>query len=137
MAAGDRAPARVSRVVTMIDAGKILNPRAGRNQIEGAVVDVGMALFEHTIYAPRTGAPANNNLADYVIAVHADAPKLDVTFLDHPDTIFNELGARHRGDRTGRTGGHRGGNHGRGVSRDGQARAQAAGDDRGPALNVR
>ena len=37
---------RVSRVVTVIDAGRILNPLAGRNQIEGAVVmGVGMALL--------------------------------------------------------------------------------------------
>ncbi|MGI4812391.1 MAG: xanthine dehydrogenase family protein molybdopterin-binding subunit [Janthinobacterium lividum] len=89
------AQLRVSRVVTVIDAGKILNPRAGRNQIEGAVVmGVGMALFEHTLYDSRSGAPINNNLADYIIACNADTPALDVTFLDHPDTIFNELGAR-------------------------------------------
>ena len=44
---------RVSRVVTVIDAGRILNPLAGRNQIEGAVVmGIGMALFEHTILRP-------------------------------------------------------------------------------------
>src|SRR6266568_1563089 len=41
---------RVSRVVSVIDAGRILNPLAGRNQIEGAVVmGIGMALFEHTL----------------------------------------------------------------------------------------
>ncbi|SAK45546.1 xanthine dehydrogenase family protein molybdopterin-binding subunit [Caballeronia ptereochthonis] len=86
---------RVSRVVTVIDAGRILNPRAGRNQIEGAVVmGVGMALFEHTVYDDRSGAPINSNLADYVVATNADTPKMDVTFLDYPDTIFNELGAR-------------------------------------------
>ncbi|VXC98319.1 Oxidoreductase [Burkholderia sp. 8Y] len=86
---------RVSRVVTVIDGGKILNPRAARNQVEGAVVmGVGMALFEHTVYDARSGAPVNNNLADYVVATHADTPKLDVSFLDHPDTVFNELGAR-------------------------------------------
>jgi xanthine dehydrogenase YagR molybdenum-binding subunit len=86
---------RVSRVVTVIDAGRILNPRAGRNQIEGAVVmGVGMALFEHTMYDPQNGAPINSNLADYIMPSHADAPELDVTFLDHPDTVFNELGAR-------------------------------------------
>jgi xanthine dehydrogenase YagR molybdenum-binding subunit len=86
---------RVSRVVTVIDAGKILNPRAGRNQIEGAVVmGVGMALFEHTVYDERSGAPVNSSLADYVVATNADTPKMDVTFLDYPDTIFNELGAR-------------------------------------------
>lgn len=89
------AQLRVSRVVTVIDAGRILNPKAGRNQIEGAVVmGVGMALFEHTMYDERYGAPINNNLADYIIASHADAPALDVSFLDYPDTIFNELGAR-------------------------------------------
>jgi xanthine dehydrogenase YagR molybdenum-binding subunit len=81
--------------VTVIDAGKILNPRAGRNQIEGAVVmGVGMALFEHTVYDERSGAPVNSSLADYVVATNADTPKMDVTFLDYPDTIFNELGAR-------------------------------------------
>ncbi|WP_321800349.1 xanthine dehydrogenase family protein molybdopterin-binding subunit [Caballeronia sp. J97] len=86
---------RVSRVVTVIDAGKILNPRAGRNQIEGAVVmGVGMALFEHTVYDERSGAPINSSFADYVVATNADTPKMDVTFLDYPDTIFNELGAR-------------------------------------------
>src|SRR5262249_3933669 len=60
----------VSRVVTVIDAGRILNPLAGRNQIEGAVVmGIGMALFEHTSYDPQNGAPINSSLADYVVAV--------------------------------------------------------------------
>jgi xanthine dehydrogenase YagR molybdenum-binding subunit len=91
----ETARLRVSRVVTVIDGGKILNPRAARNQVEGAVVmGVGMALFEHTVYDERSGAPVNNNLADYVVATHADTPRLDVTFLDYPDTVFNELGAR-------------------------------------------
>jgi xanthine dehydrogenase YagR molybdenum-binding subunit len=86
---------RVSRVVTVIDGGRIINPHAARNQIEGAVVmGVGMALFEHTTYDRQTGAPINSNLADYIIASNADTPELDVTFLDHPDTVFNELGAR-------------------------------------------
>ncbi|MEX3931502.1 xanthine dehydrogenase family protein molybdopterin-binding subunit [Paraburkholderia phymatum] len=86
---------RVSRVVTVMDAGRILNPRAGRNQIEGAVVmGVGMALFEHTMYDAQNGAPINSNLADYIVASHADSPEMDVTFLDYPDPVFNELGAR-------------------------------------------
>jgi xanthine dehydrogenase YagR molybdenum-binding subunit len=91
----ETARLRVSRVVTVIDGGKILNPRAARNQVEGAVVmGIGMALFEHTIYDERTGAPINSNLADYVMTVNADMPRLDVSFLDHPDTVFNELGVR-------------------------------------------
>src|SRR6185503_18647848 len=90
---------RVNRVVTVIDAGRILNPLAGRNQIEGAVVmGIGMALFEHTVYDPQTGAPINSNLADYVMTVNADAPPIDVHFLDFPDKEINELGARGIGE---------------------------------------
>ena len=90
---------RVSRVVTVIDAGRILNPRPARNQIEGAVMmGVGMALFEETMYDPHSGAPINDNLADYVVAVNADTPDIDVTFLDYPDYELNALGARGVGE---------------------------------------
>jgi xanthine dehydrogenase YagR molybdenum-binding subunit len=89
----------VSRVVTVIDAGRILNPKPARNQIEGAVVmGVGMALLEETMYDPRSGAPINNNLADYVMAVNADTPAIDVTFLDYPDYKLNALGVRGVGE---------------------------------------
>ena len=95
----ETARLRVSRVVTVIDAGRILNPLAGRNQIEGAVVmGIGMALLEHTTYDRRNGAPINSNLADYVMAVNADAPPIDVHFLDFPDKEVNELGARGIGE---------------------------------------
>lgn len=90
---------RVHRVVTVIDAGRMINARTARNQIEGSVVmGVGMALFEQTHYDPRSGAPINSNLADYIVATHADAPHIDVTFLDYPDTNLNELGARGVGE---------------------------------------
>jgi xanthine dehydrogenase YagR molybdenum-binding subunit len=90
---------RVGRVVTVIDGGRILNPLAGRNQIEGAVVmGIGMALFEHTSYDPQNGAPINSNLADYMVTVNADVPPIDVHFLDFPDKEINELGARGIGE---------------------------------------
>jgi xanthine dehydrogenase YagR molybdenum-binding subunit len=90
---------RVSRVVTVIDAGRIINPLAGRNQIEGAVVmGIGMALFEHTSYDRQTGAPINCNLSDYMVAVNADVPSIEVHFLDFPDKEINELGARGIGE---------------------------------------
>ena len=90
---------RVSRVVTVIDAGKIINPLAGRNQIQGAVVmGIGMALLEHTTYDPQNGAPINSNLADYAVAVNADAPPIEVHFLDYPDKEINEVGARGIGE---------------------------------------
>jgi xanthine dehydrogenase YagR molybdenum-binding subunit len=90
---------RVSRVVTVIDAGKIINTLAGRNQIQGAVVmGVGMALLEATEYDPQDGAPINSSLADYLVAVNADAPSVEVHFLDHPDKEINEIGARGIGE---------------------------------------
>jgi xanthine dehydrogenase YagR molybdenum-binding subunit len=90
---------RVSRVVTVIDAGKIINTLAGRNQIQGAVVmGVGMALLERTEYDPQNGAPINSSMADYIVAVNADAPAIDVHFLDYPDKELNEVGARGIGE---------------------------------------
>ena len=90
---------RVSRVVTVMDAGRIINTLAGRNQIEGGVVmGIGMALMEHTSYDPRNGAPINSNYADYVVPVNADVPPLEVHFLDYPDKEANPLGARGIGE---------------------------------------
>jgi xanthine dehydrogenase YagR molybdenum-binding subunit len=90
---------RVSRVVSVMDAGRILNPLTGRNQIQGAVVmGIGMALFEETTYDPQNGAPINSNLADYIMTVNLDAPPIDVHFLNYPDKEINELGARGIGE---------------------------------------
>ncbi|QGZ42737.1 xanthine dehydrogenase, molybdenum binding subunit apoprotein [Pseudoduganella flava] len=89
----------VRRVVSVIDGGRIVNAKTARNQIEGAVqMGVGMALLEHTHYDHRNGAPVNGNLADYMMVTHADAPHVDVTFLDHPDHALNEYGVRGVGE---------------------------------------
>ncbi|WP_338761172.1 xanthine dehydrogenase family protein molybdopterin-binding subunit [Massilia sp. METH4] len=89
----------VRRVVSVIDGGRIVNARTARNQIEGAVqMGVGMALLEETHYDPRYGAPVNCNLADYLMVTHADAPQVDVTFLDYPDEALNEYGVRGVGE---------------------------------------
>jgi xanthine dehydrogenase YagR molybdenum-binding subunit len=90
---------RVSRVVTVIDGGRIINPRAAANQVAGAVVmGVGMGLLEETIRDQRTGQPINGSLADYMVATCADAPDIDVTFLNHPDPAMGEYGARGVGE---------------------------------------
>ena len=93
------ARVRVRRVVSVIDAGTIINPKTARNQIEGAIVmGVGMALFEETRYDPQTAAPLNRNFADYIVSSNADHPSMDVTFLDYPDYNLNALGARGVGE---------------------------------------
>jgi xanthine dehydrogenase YagR molybdenum-binding subunit len=90
---------RVSRVVSVMDVGRVVNPRPARNQVAGAVVmGIGMALFEHTLYDHRTGAPVNSNLADYVVSSCADVPELDITFVEYPDLTLNPYGARGTGE---------------------------------------
>jgi len=90
---------RVSRFVSVIDGGRILNPIPARNQIEGAVVmGIGMALFEATHYDTRYGGPLNSNLADYMLTTNGDAPQIDASFVEYPDTVLNELGVRGIGE---------------------------------------
>jgi len=90
---------RVSRVVSVMDGGKIINPKAAANQIAGAVVmGVGMGLMEETVYDHRTGQPINGSFADYLVATCADAPEIDVTFLDYPDPVMGGYGARGVGE---------------------------------------
>jgi xanthine dehydrogenase YagR molybdenum-binding subunit len=90
---------RVSRVVSVIDVGRIVNPKAATNQVMGAVVmGVGMGLLEETIHDERTGQPINGSLADYLVATCADSPEMDVTFLNHPDPAMGEYGARGVGE---------------------------------------
>lgn len=90
---------RISRALTVIDAGAIINKKAGTNQILGAVVmGIGMAMFEETLYDPRNAKPINNNLADYLVATNADIPQLECVFVEYPDYHLNEYGARGIGE---------------------------------------
>ncbi len=90
---------RVSRVVSVVDGGRILNKKTATNQMAGAVVmGVGMGLFEETIYDPRNGHAVNDNFADYIVPTIADMPQIDVHFLDIPDPFIGEYGARGIGE---------------------------------------
>ncbi len=90
---------RVSRIVSVFDCGRIINQKAGANQILGAaVMGLGMTLLEEKRYEQRTGQPINGSFADYQVATCADHPDLDVTFLDYPDLLVNEYGARGIGE---------------------------------------
>jgi xanthine dehydrogenase YagR molybdenum-binding subunit len=93
------AQLRVSRVVSVMDAGRIINMKTGTNQIQGGVVmGIGMALLEQTIYDPRNGHPINDNYADYLVPTNADVPPIEVHFLGIPDPMMGEYGARGIGE---------------------------------------
>lgn len=90
---------RVSRVVGVLDVGRIFNLKTARNHAEGAIVmGIGIALFEEARYDQRTGRPINANLADYIVATNPDCAEIDVTFTDYPDPIANAYGARGCGE---------------------------------------
>jgi xanthine dehydrogenase YagR molybdenum-binding subunit len=90
---------RVSRVVAVIDGGRIMNSLTARSQIQGGIVwGIGMALLERTEWDSRTGTPVTRNLADYLVPVNADVPDITVEFTDIPDLQFNSLGVRGIGE---------------------------------------
>ncbi|MBE7172604.1 MAG: xanthine dehydrogenase family protein molybdopterin-binding subunit [Williamsia sp.] len=90
---------RVARVVSVIDAGKIMNPKTARNQIMGAVAwGIGIALMEEGLVDHRYGRYINNNLADYHVPVHADIPSVDIHFIDQGDGHINPMGAKGLGE---------------------------------------
>ena len=84
---------------SVIDCGRVLNPRTARSQILGGVgMGIGMALCEETLYDPQTGRPITRNLADYHIATNADVPDIRVEFVNVPDPHINSLGCRGIGE---------------------------------------
>jgi xanthine dehydrogenase YagR molybdenum-binding subunit len=90
---------RVRRTLTVVDAGRIISMKSGRNQMLGAtVMGIGMGMFEETIYDSRNAKPVNNNYADYIVATNADIPEQEVIFLDYPDPVLGEYGARGIGE---------------------------------------
>jgi xanthine dehydrogenase YagR molybdenum-binding subunit len=90
---------RVTRFVSVMNCGRVMNAKTGRSQILGGVVmGIGMALEEETVLDPATGVPATRNLADYHVPVHADIPEIEVHFVGEPDFAFNPMGARGMGE---------------------------------------
>jgi xanthine dehydrogenase YagR molybdenum-binding subunit len=90
---------RVSRVVSALDCGRIVNAKTAASQIKGGIVfGIGMALMEKAEFDPNACRLVNDNLADYHVPVNADIPDIDVLFVEHPDLQFNDLGARGLGE---------------------------------------
>jgi xanthine dehydrogenase YagR molybdenum-binding subunit len=90
---------RVTRVVSAVAAGRILNPKTARSQIMGGVVwGVGMALHEQTLIDHALGRIMNANFAEYHVPVNADVHDVEVIFVDEPDAMINPLGIKGVGE---------------------------------------
>lgn len=89
----------VTRALTAVAAGNIVNPKTARSQILGGMVwSISKALREETITDHRYGRYINPNLAEYHIPVHADVHDLDVLFVEENDTVINALGSKGIGE---------------------------------------
>ncbi len=90
---------RVTRVVSAVAAGRILNTKTAHSQIMGSVVwGIGMALHEETVFDHRFGRIMNANIAEYHVPVNADVRDIEVIFVDEPDELVNPLGIKGLGE---------------------------------------
>lgn len=90
---------KVTRVVEITAAGKIINPKGAKSQeIGGVVWGIGMALTEETQVDHRFGRIMNPNFAGYYIPAHADVLDVDTGFVEEIDTIVNPLGVKGLGE---------------------------------------
>jgi xanthine dehydrogenase YagR molybdenum-binding subunit len=90
---------RVTRVVSAVAGGRILNTKTAHSQIMGSVVwGIGMALHEETLVDHNFGRVMNANIAEYHVPVNADVYDIKVIFVDEPDAIINPLGIKGLGE---------------------------------------
>ncbi len=90
---------RVTRVVSAVAAGRIINPKTAASQISGGVVwGIGMALHEETVTDHRFGRIMNANFADYHVPANADIHEIKVIFVEEPDSLINPLGTKGVGE---------------------------------------
>ena len=92
---------RVARIVSAVDAGRVLNEKLARSQIiGGTVMGIGMAMLEETVFDPETGRITNATFGDYLIPANADVADLDVVFVGTPDTV-RPIGIKGMGEISG------------------------------------
>jgi xanthine dehydrogenase YagR molybdenum-binding subunit len=90
---------RVTRVVSAIAAGRIMNTKTAGSQIVGGVVwGISQALHEESHTDHRFGRFMNHNLSEYHVAVNADIHDIDVIFVEEDDRIVSRLGAKGVGE---------------------------------------
>jgi xanthine dehydrogenase YagR molybdenum-binding subunit len=86
---------RIRRTLSVCSAGRIINPKAARSQVLGAMtMGAGAALSEELVLDKRFGLCVNHDFSGCEIPVHADVPKQDVIFLDEPDPVISPMKAK-------------------------------------------
>jgi carbon-monoxide dehydrogenase large subunit len=85
------------RVVTVDDAGRVLNPLLAEGQRHGGIAQgVGQALWEEMAYDGE-GRPLTSDLASYAVPTAGDLPAFELVAMETP-TPVNPLGAKGIGE---------------------------------------
>jgi CO/xanthine dehydrogenase Mo-binding subunit len=93
----DTGVVSVPEVTAVHDFGRVLNPLGAQGQVEGGVCHaVGMALLEGSQY--NGGEQINPNLLGYKLFTAADAPVINVEFVDDPINQGGPHGAKAVGE---------------------------------------
>jgi xanthine dehydrogenase YagR molybdenum-binding subunit len=91
----DLGEVRVARLTGAYATGRILNPLLARSQFVGGLIwGIGMALHEKTVMDKNLGRIVNDNLADYLIPVHADMPRFDIHMLTEDEPHLGSGGVK-------------------------------------------
>ena len=90
---------RVTRVVSAVAGGRILNLKTAHSQILGSIVmGIGSGLEEESVMDQTFGRFMTHNLADYHVPVNADVHSIEVIFVPEQDEIVNPLGVKGLGE---------------------------------------
>src|SRR5262249_40583205 len=91
------AAVKVTRIVFVHDAGRLINPTIADGQIVGGIAHgIGNALYEWMAY-DEAGEPLTTTLADYLLVAAAAMPALDVGHIETPPSL-NPLGVKGIGE---------------------------------------
>jgi xanthine dehydrogenase YagR molybdenum-binding subunit len=90
--------ARVSRMLGVFDAGRIINAKTARSQMIGGMIWGVSAALHEGLEIEENGRLANGDFAGYLLPVNADIPDVDVHFVEYPDTLHNAIGAKGIGE---------------------------------------
>ncbi|MDR3618632.1 MAG: xanthine dehydrogenase family protein molybdopterin-binding subunit [Paludisphaera borealis] len=95
----DFGTVRVTRALSAVAGGRVLNPKTARSQVMGGVVwGIGSALVEASVIDHAFGRFINHNLADYHVPVNADIHDVEVIFVKERDEVVNPLGTKGLGE---------------------------------------
>ncbi|MFD5007402.1 xanthine dehydrogenase family protein molybdopterin-binding subunit [Streptomyces mutabilis] len=90
---------RVTRLLGVFAAGRILNARTARSQfVGGMTMGLGMALTEDSTVDPAFGDFTESDLASYHVPAHADVADVEAHWVDEEDARLNPMGSKGIGE---------------------------------------